>query len=97
MKKIRANVCAVTHAGRVRRENEDNYSLNGRLTSTGDLKKGSAFVQSMNERTYVKDPEHCQSMVNIQALNESKPLPDQIRSDQSLSRVRLFATPTEIL
>ncbi len=49
MKKIRANVCAVTHAGRVRRENEDNYSLNGRLTSTGDLKKGSAFVQSMNE------------------------------------------------
>ena len=49
MKKIRANVCAVTHAGRVRRENEDNYSLNGRLTSTGDLKKGSAFVQNMNE------------------------------------------------
>lgn len=49
MKKIRANVCAVTHAGRIRRENEDNYSLNGRLTSTGDLKKGSAFVQSMNE------------------------------------------------
>lgn len=49
MKKLRANVCAVTHAGRVRRENEDNYSLNGRLTSTGDLKKGSAFVQSMNE------------------------------------------------
>lgn len=49
MKKIRANVCAVTHAGRIRRENEDNYSLNGRMTSTGDLKKGSAFVQSMNE------------------------------------------------
>ena len=49
MKKLRANVCAVTHAGRVRRENEDNYSLNGRLTSTGDLKKGSAFVQSMTE------------------------------------------------
>lgn len=49
MKKIRANVCSVTHAGRIRRENEDNYSLNGRMTSTGDLKKGSAFVQSMNE------------------------------------------------
>lgn len=49
MKKLRANVCAVTHAGRVRRENEDNYSLNGRMTSTGDLKKGSAFVQSMTE------------------------------------------------
>lgn len=49
MKKIRANVCAVTHAGRIRRDNEDNYSLNGRMTSTGDLKKGSAFVQSMSE------------------------------------------------
>ena len=47
MKKLRANVCAVTHAGRIRRENEDNYSLNGRLTSTGDLKKGSAFVQGI--------------------------------------------------
>ena len=42
-------MCAVTHSGRIRRENEDNYSLNGRLTSTGDLKKGSAFVQSMKE------------------------------------------------
>lgn len=49
MKKIKANVCAVTHSGRIRRENEDNYSLNGRLTATGDLKKGSAFVQSMKE------------------------------------------------
>ena len=49
MKKIRANVCAVTHAGRIRKENEDNYNLNGRMTSTGDLKKGSAFVQSMTE------------------------------------------------
>ena len=49
MKKLRANVCAVTHAGRIRKENEDNYNLNGRLTSTGDLKKGSAFVQSMSE------------------------------------------------
>lgn len=49
MKKLRANVCAVTHAGRIRRENEDNYSLNGRLTSTGDLRKGSAFVQNMAE------------------------------------------------
>ncbi len=49
MKKIKANVCAITHSGRIRRENEDNYSLNGRLTSTGDLKKGSAFVQSMKE------------------------------------------------
>lgn len=48
MKKISANVCAVTHAGRVRKENEDNYSLNGRLT-TGDLKKGSAYVQKMAE------------------------------------------------
>lgn len=49
MKKLRANVCAVTHAGRIRRENEDNYNLNGRMTSTGDLRKGSAFVQSMAE------------------------------------------------
>ena len=49
MKKLKANVCAVTHAGRIRRENEDNYSLNGRLTSTGDLRKGSAFVQNMAE------------------------------------------------
>ncbi|MCQ2474360.1 MAG: protein phosphatase 2C domain-containing protein [Clostridia bacterium] len=49
MKKLSANVCAVTHAGRVRKENEDNYSLNGRLTSNGDLKKGSAFVQKMTE------------------------------------------------
>ncbi len=49
MKKIRASVCAVTHAGRIRKENEDNYDLNGRMTSTGDLKKGSAFVQSMTE------------------------------------------------
>ena len=49
MKKLRANVCAVTHAGRIRKENEDNYDLNGRMTSTGDLKKGSAFVQSMTE------------------------------------------------
>lgn len=49
MKKLSATVCAVTHAGRVRKENEDNYSLNGRLTSNGDLKKGSAFVQKMSE------------------------------------------------
>ena len=49
MKKLRANVCAVTHAGRIRRENEDNYNLNGRMTSTGDLRKGSAFVQNMAE------------------------------------------------
>ncbi len=49
MKKIKANVCAVTHAGRIRRENEDNYNLNGRMTSTGDLRKGSAFVQTMTE------------------------------------------------
>ena len=49
MKIIKANVCSITHSGRIRRENEDNYSLNGRLTSTGDLKKGSAFVQSMKE------------------------------------------------
>lgn len=49
MKKLSANVCAVTHAGRVRKENEDNYSLNGRLTSNGDLKKGTAFVQKMSE------------------------------------------------
>ena len=49
MKKLSANVCAITHAGRVRKENEDNYSLNGRLTSTGELKKGSAYVQKMAE------------------------------------------------
>ena len=49
MKKLKANVCAVTHAGRIRKENEDNYDLDGRMTSTGDLKKGSALVQSMTE------------------------------------------------
>lgn len=49
MKKLSATVCAVTHAGRIRTENEDNYSLNGRLTYNGDLKKGSAFVQKMTE------------------------------------------------
>ena len=49
MKKLSANVCAVTHSGRVRKENEDNYSLNGRLTSDGTLKKGSAYVQKMTE------------------------------------------------
>lgn len=49
MKKLSATVCAVTHAGRIRKENEDNYCLNGRLTSNGDLKKGSAFVQKMSE------------------------------------------------
>ncbi len=49
MKKLKANVCAVTHAGRIRKENEDNYDLNGRMTSTGDLRKGSAFVQTMAE------------------------------------------------
>lgn len=48
MKKLSADVCAVTHAGRVRRENEDNYSLNGRMTTT-DLRKGSAYVQHMKE------------------------------------------------
>ena len=48
MKKLSADVCAVTHAGRVRRENEDNYSLNGRMTTT-DLRKGSAYVQHMTE------------------------------------------------
>lgn len=53
MKKIRASVCAVTHAGRIRKENEDNYDLNGRMTSTGDLKKGSAYVQSMTEPFHV--------------------------------------------
>ncbi|MBR6334725.1 MAG: protein phosphatase 2C domain-containing protein, partial [Clostridia bacterium] len=49
MKKLSANVCAVTHSGRVRRENEDNYSLNGRHTGNGGLKKGSAYVQKMTE------------------------------------------------
>ena len=53
MKKLRANVCAVTHAGRIRKENEDNYDLNGRMTSTGDLKKGSAYVQSMTEPFHI--------------------------------------------
>lgn len=53
MKKLSANVCAITHAGRVRRENEDNYSLNGRLTSDGALKKGSAYVQKMSEPFHV--------------------------------------------
>lgn len=53
MKKIKASVCAVTHAGRIRKENEDNYDLNGRMTSTGDLKKGSAYVQSMTEPFHV--------------------------------------------
>ena len=53
MKKLSADVCAVTHAGRVRRENEDNYSLNGKLTSTGELKKGSAYVQHMKEPFHI--------------------------------------------
>ena len=48
MKKLSAEVCAVTHPGRVRKENEDNYSLNGRITGV-DLKKGSAYVQKMSE------------------------------------------------
>lgn len=46
MKKLYASVCAITHSGRVRKENEDNYSLNGKMTGTGDLKKGSAYVQN---------------------------------------------------
>ena len=53
MKKIKATVCAVTHAGRIRKENEDNYDLNGRMTSTGDLKKGSAYVQTMAEPFHI--------------------------------------------
>ena len=48
MKKLKANVCAVTHNGRVREQNEDNYSLNGRITEDA-LRKGSAYVQSMVE------------------------------------------------
>lgn len=48
MKKLSAEVCAVTHPGRVRKENEDNYSLNGRITGV-ELKKGSAYVQKMSE------------------------------------------------
>ena len=53
MKKLSANVCSVTHAGRVRRENEDNYSLNGKMTCDGTLKKGSAFVQKMSEPFHI--------------------------------------------
>ena len=48
MKKLSAEVCAVTHAGRVRKENEDNYSLNGRITGA-ELKKDSAYVHKMSE------------------------------------------------
>lgn len=49
MKKLRANVCTVSHAGKVRRENEDNYNLNGRSTANGELRKGSAYVQNLTE------------------------------------------------
>lgn len=47
--RLKANVCAVTHIGRILHENEDNYSLNGRLTSSKDLRKGAMFVQTMAE------------------------------------------------
>ncbi|MCR5522813.1 MAG: serine/threonine-protein phosphatase [Clostridia bacterium] len=49
MKKLSADVCSVTHPGRVRKENEDNYSLNGKTTANGGLNKGSAYVQKMSE------------------------------------------------
>ena len=50
MKKLSANVCAFTHEGRVRKENEDNYSLNGKHTgSEGGIKKGAAYVQKVSE------------------------------------------------
>ena len=52
MKKLKACVCAVTHAGRVRTDNEDNFVLNGKSTSSGELKKGSAYVQNMYEPFY---------------------------------------------
>ncbi len=49
MKKLTANVCAVSHSGKVRNENEDNYNLNGRSTADGELRKGSAYIQNLNE------------------------------------------------
>ena len=49
MKKLSANVCAVTHTGRVRKDNEDNYSLNGKLTTQNGLAKGKAYIQKMTE------------------------------------------------
>ena len=49
MKKLSANVCAVTHTGRVRKNNEDNYCLNGKITTEGGLVKGKAYIQKMAE------------------------------------------------
>ncbi len=49
MKKLSANVCAVTHTGRVRKNNEDNYCLNGKITTDGGLVKGKAYIQKMAE------------------------------------------------
>ena len=49
MKKLTANVCAVSHSGKVRNENEDNYNLNGRSTAGGELRKGSAYIQNLTE------------------------------------------------
>ena len=43
MKKLSANVCAVTHTGRVRKNNEDNYCLNGKITTEGGLVEDGTY------------------------------------------------------
>ena len=53
MIKLKAAVCAVTHAGNVLSENEDNFVLNGRTTATGELKKGSAYMHNVYEPFYL--------------------------------------------
>ena len=53
MIKLKAAVCAVTHAGNVLTENDDNFVLNGRTTATGELKKGSAYMHNVYEPFYL--------------------------------------------
>lgn len=53
MKKLKASVCAVTHSGHVRTDNQDNFVLNGRSTATGELKKGSVYVCNAYEPFYL--------------------------------------------
>ncbi len=48
-KKLKATVCAATHKGKVYEKNEDNYSLNGRTTTSGFLSKEHAYSQEMVE------------------------------------------------
>ena len=52
MNKLKANVCAITYSGQGVTQNNDNINLNGMLTATGDLRKGSAYVQNLFEPFY---------------------------------------------